>query len=502
MFFSANISKQKGQSLLWVMGFLATMAVAFAGVYSVGQTTSEKQKIVNAVDAAAYTGAMVEARALNLTAYANRAEIANEVLIAQVISLQSWVDYLKTSISSFQTIAEVLGKIPFPPTVIALNAIARALSVIEKALEKAADPGLTGLAPATIFAVERYYDLMNGALKVVFGTVGTASMAYAAQTAAENVLAANVATHNGKIDTAPVAIHKIELAVLNAKAWNSSFQYYKKNQPAGSADDGRYNASEILKISRDEFSTDRKGPNGLLAILWGTASIGGCSIPGVEVGANREGSTLLKTYDRWEAQDTSEYYIASGFRCNKTGIPYGWGRSTAAKEKMKGDEKTDINQTAGSELFAYKDGNVKKNSGWTGVKELWDVKRDANDYPDAAFNPGAETLTFAIAAAKPKANIRNNESLNFMNQSTTSPLGSADAKADYQNGQIAAKAEAKVFFARPAKNSQDFTGTSLFRNDNHKEIANLYNPYWQVRLTNTSTLTNIATSKLLALFVQ
>ena len=169
---------------------------------------------------------------------------------------------------------------------------------------------------------------------------------------------------------------------------------------------------------------------------------------------------------------------------------------------MKGDEKTDINQTAGSELFAYKDGNVKKNSGWTGVKELWDVKRDANDYPDAAFNPGAETLTFAIAAAKPKVNIRNNESLNFMNQSTTSPLGSADAKADYQNGQIAAKAEAKVFFARPAKNSQDFTGTSLFRNDNHKEIANLYNPYWQVRLTNTSTLTNIATSKLLALFVQ
>lgn len=44
---------QAGQVLVWFLGFAASMAVVFAGVYSVGQATSEKQKIVNAADAAA-----------------------------------------------------------------------------------------------------------------------------------------------------------------------------------------------------------------------------------------------------------------------------------------------------------------------------------------------------------------------------------------------------------------------------------------------------------------
>jgi Putative Flp pilus-assembly TadE/G-like len=43
-----------GASFSVIFRFAASMAVVFAGVYSVGQATSEKQKIVNAADAAAY----------------------------------------------------------------------------------------------------------------------------------------------------------------------------------------------------------------------------------------------------------------------------------------------------------------------------------------------------------------------------------------------------------------------------------------------------------------
>jgi hypothetical protein len=195
----------------------------------------------------------------------------------------------------------------------------------------------------------------------------------------------------------------------------------------------------------------------------------------------------LQGYERWEAQDTTEYYLATAPKCKKTGIPMGWGRSTAAKEESTGDIKTDVHSSAG-ELAYYDD--PKKNAKWTGIKALWDVSRDSNDYPVAAFKPGEETLTFTVAVAKRKTDIRNNEhaSLNFMNTpNAASRLGSADAKADYMDGQISAKSEAKVFFSRPAKNNQDFTGTRLFRQDDHKEIASLYNPYWQVRLKNVET---------------
>lgn len=96
--------RQRGQVLVWFLAFAATLAVVFAGVYSVGQATSEKQKIVSAADAAAYSGGLVQARALNLVSYTNRAVIANEVLIAQMVSLQSWNDYFKTATRNYQSI--------------------------------------------------------------------------------------------------------------------------------------------------------------------------------------------------------------------------------------------------------------------------------------------------------------------------------------------------------------------------------------------------------------
>lgn len=477
--------KQKGQSLLWVIGFLATMAVTFAGVYSVGQTTNEKQKIVNAADAAAYTGAMVEARALNLTAYANRADIANEVFLAQMVSMQSWVDYMKTSAENWKTVAQALSWIP------PVAAVASALEAIENALSAAADVMKDVTMPATIFAVEAYYKVMDTALKGVFGGTGAVNMAISTQSAANAVLAANVATGDGsKLDTAAtaVAVNTVALQVLNGMEWKKAFHRYDSStgEDAGSAtDDGRRNTRDILLASRDEFSNVRKGPNNPFEIFFGNFKFGSCPI--AEFGVSRDGTTKLKDYERWEAQDTTEYYIATGAKCKKTGIPMGWGRSTAANEETSGDIKTDVHSWGGQ--MAYYD-DPKKNEKWTGVKALWDVSRDSNDYPVDAFKPGEETLTFTVAVAKRKADIRNNEhaSLNFMNTAnTTSRLGSADAKADYLDGQISAKSEAKVFFSRPARNNQDFTGIRLFREDNHKEIASLYNPYWQVRLKNVNT---------------
>ena len=471
--------KQKGQSLLWVLGFLATMAVTFAGVYSVGQTTSEKQKIVNAADAAAYTGAMVEARALNLTAYVNRAEIANEVFLAQMISVQSWVDYMKTSAENWKTVAQALSWIP------GVAIVASALEAIENVLEASATV-IENALPIQIGVLENSYRAINLALNGVFGLTGSANMALATQSAADAVLAANVATQDGKLDSAPIAINKAALGLLNAMEWRSSFHRYDSGS-AGSASDGRRNARDILVFSRDEFSTERKGPSGLpFSLFFGNEKVGGCPAP--EFGVSRDGVTRLRDFERWEAQDTTEYYLTSGGNCKKTGIPMGWGRSTASDQENNGDKKTDIHSWGGE--MAYDD-DPKKNTSWTGVKALWDVNRDSsNDYPVDAFKPGEETLTFTVAVRKRKADVRNNEhaSLNFMNTAnTTSRLGSADAKADYMDGQISAKSEAKVFFSRPARNSQDFTGTRLFREDNHKEIASLYNPYWQVRLKNVNT---------------
>jgi hypothetical protein len=473
--------KQKGQSLLWVLGFLATMAVTFAGVYSVGQTTSEKQKIVNATDAAAYTGGMVEARALNLTAYANRAEIANEVFVAQMVSMESWVAYFKQTIKSFKTVANVLEKIPYIGIVFAI--VKSILQVMETTLNTAQQP-LNLAVTAAITGVEAY----NIAYQTSIGVLLSPAMIHGAQQAASSVLAANTTNHSGKLDTAPIAIKSGVLFADNAYEWNRGFKRYAKGGSSiGSATDNRRNARDILLISRDQFSTERKGSNvPVFELLWGTRSMG---IPCIfEIGASKDGPTLLKDYERWEAQDTSEYGFSIG-SCKgaSLGIPYGWGRATAAQNQTSGDPRYNPHSSAGS--LAYNDG-PKKHGGWSGVKALWDVDRKSgSDNPIAAFDTDKEKLTFTVAAAKPKTDIKNNESLNFMNRSTTSKLGSPDLKSDFEDGQIAAVASAKVFFSRPANNNADITATSLFRRDSHKEVSSLYSPYWQVRLVDVPLLT-------------
>jgi len=54
-------------------------------------------QLQNAADAAAFGASTLEARSLNFAAYTNRAMVANEVAIGQLVGLLSLVDEFKTS---------------------------------------------------------------------------------------------------------------------------------------------------------------------------------------------------------------------------------------------------------------------------------------------------------------------------------------------------------------------------------------------------------------------
>ncbi len=477
--------RQQGQSLLWFLAFAATMAMTFVGVYSVGQTTTEKQKTVNAADAAAYSGAMVQARVLNMVAYTNRAEIANEVMLAQLVSMQSWLGYMQETIQSFELIANTLSLIP--PIAPLMQGAARVMNVVENAIGYVGDLNAAATRLA-VPAVEVAYSVVYSTLKLVVFEPSGLVMAHASRSAAENVLAANKADQNGKLDTAPSMISNDTLLARNALNWRSAFKLYKKNTRVGSASDGRRNAAEVLLESRDSFSEERKGArSGFFSYLWGSGQIRVC--PVFLLGASKDGPTTLVNYERWEAQDTSVYRLNAG-GCKGDGLPYGWGRATLARNQEAGNRRTNPHRAAG--LLAY--GEVEKFSGWTGVKELYDVDRNrSNDRPldsggQKYFKEGEEDLSFVVAVAKNKNAVRNNETLGFLDRDSASHLGNTKLAANYLEDQIAAKSEAKVFFSRPARNTADFTGAPLFRGDSHKEYASLYNPYWQVRLTDSGGL--------------
>ena len=83
-------SAQRGQALVFVTIVMLVVMLALVTMYSMGQLTTAKMKLQNTADAAAYSAALAQARDYNFSAYTNRAMVANQVVIAQLVGLTSW----------------------------------------------------------------------------------------------------------------------------------------------------------------------------------------------------------------------------------------------------------------------------------------------------------------------------------------------------------------------------------------------------------------------------
>lgn len=91
---TSHLGNQRGQAAVFVLALLGVVLVCAVFLYQSGRITSEKMQLQNAADAAAFSASTLEARSLNFAAYTNRAMVANEVAVGQLIGLLSWADEL------------------------------------------------------------------------------------------------------------------------------------------------------------------------------------------------------------------------------------------------------------------------------------------------------------------------------------------------------------------------------------------------------------------------
>lgn len=94
---TARPLNQRGQASIFVLVFLGVILVCTVFLYQAGRVTSNKMQLQNAADAASYGVSVLEARSLNFAAYTNRAMVANEVAVGQLVGLLSWADELTTA---------------------------------------------------------------------------------------------------------------------------------------------------------------------------------------------------------------------------------------------------------------------------------------------------------------------------------------------------------------------------------------------------------------------
>ena len=83
-------SGQRGQVLVLSMVLVGLALVALTRYFYTGQVVAARTRQTHALDAAAYSGALIQARALNMLAYMNRAQVGHHVAMAHLVTLGSW----------------------------------------------------------------------------------------------------------------------------------------------------------------------------------------------------------------------------------------------------------------------------------------------------------------------------------------------------------------------------------------------------------------------------
>ena len=96
----------RGQALVFLLPLLLALVAAGYAAYEAGRRVHEKRRLVDAADAAALSAAAWQARALDFEAYTNRAIVANQVVVAQAVSVRAFSDYVNTLLPRAATITQ------------------------------------------------------------------------------------------------------------------------------------------------------------------------------------------------------------------------------------------------------------------------------------------------------------------------------------------------------------------------------------------------------------
>lgn len=83
------LARQSGQAMVMGLLLCAVGALAWTRYFATGQVLADKTEQVDVLDAAAYSAAVVQARALNMLALSNRAMAGHQLAMAHLVTLAS-----------------------------------------------------------------------------------------------------------------------------------------------------------------------------------------------------------------------------------------------------------------------------------------------------------------------------------------------------------------------------------------------------------------------------
>ncbi len=433
-------SVQQGQALVLGLLMILLASVGLFAWFSTSQVTITKQKLNSASDAASYSAALWRARVLNFDSYSNRAILAQEVAVAQAVTLVSWADYFKDFTGNLNQIAQY-----YPPLAAFSGPAAQAAALSAQVTRAAATAEIAARSAQDV----GYKDLLKNSQRLMHLTTN----AFALSSLTTEVARANDVSFHAYVlpdDSMFTDMTKRYLSV----AERQRFKQLVLDSLDGFTGKSREDQLQLLAL-----------PSKCLFVPFAHLN------QRVQKLVKRGGTSLSDDLERWEAVDTlsvhnwkpSGGFLGSRGCSDFESLALGAGAAEAADPELAGAVLTsdfDIDANAAAKFQAS--ANIQGFGTYSGLAQILDL-----DY-DNLSNQRFPTNEFAVVTRVQNQNVRTADQLNV-------GVGRLRASDQMAGAKMASLSAAQVYFRKPSASGQ------LDMND--VEYASLFGPYWQARLT-------------------
>jgi hypothetical protein len=485
----------KGQALLLTLVFAAATGLVSLLLFNSGILANAKTRLQNAADAAVYSASVLQARDQNFSAYTNRAMIANQAAVAQIVSLKSFIEdatdtgdrmggfYLDWNYNLWPAVA--------PQWSAAQSYASSVVSNLNSNFGGYMAPTMTRTLDLLIRTYETAQQLHHGATLIDM-------LAVAQEVAQLNDPNAQLA--NGALTAGNTGIQ--------LTSWSGSMKQHNANDTSAEAD--RFADVVVHEKTTDGFTRNRASQaNG----AWWLSTVKPSTCPGAFLtgtlyGMPHAGGTQLRSDKKaWLAMDATQgggfafcvWYCGitvCGFNVPIADISttHGNGGSGGglagngdyeSENNYKGYKNNpETTRMYGQALAMVPPGLVRYSNGPGtsldssngGLQDKYRDMAQPTNTPNnqsSGVNGGGFPITMEFE--RPPNTIRT--SSQFLNN------GANIIRLDEQmaGNNLRAAASAHSYFYRSATNT-GFTSASWTRSDGKREIQNLFSPYWQSRL--------------------
>jgi hypothetical protein len=490
--------------------FLVLSGILCLGVilmFNSGQTVNKKVQLTNTADAAAYSVAVQQARAMNFAAYMNRGRIANEVAVAQLVSLMSWMNMFHTHTVVGHNFFTYLSVIPY------VGVVARFLAQLYNVAERVMAGARTVYRPVASTAIGAL-DELNGFL----ATAADAMLQIGASVDGIAIARDVVQKNDPTAEIAPLGYGLLVLQLRNA-ADSTLLDRFKK--PTGKRRvAGMDRFRNVVMASRDHFSADREDGTGM---------------PFIDI--KERGGTDLVDYNRWVAVDTIDLKVEvdlglfelkwniplgfggaqavekrnsqpkffPGIRSGRNGTGNGWyseyhpsntvyeqyGTATHSTARLA-EKYPSVNAPGSLPFFTPKrpssGPNKKKDAyfyGYEGLRSYHDVKAEYGKTPEG----DKAGPIFTVFVQSDRKDARTSQDIDGIGGPAG---GQLELNNQMSGNKMTAIASAQVYFNRPPSHAlfkrmvpRSWKGQDDPKEDGQLEMGSLFSPYWQARLVET-----------------